>query len=353
MRFCDFSIILNSNIKIEEEKTTVEEEDELDLEEEYKNYIPIEILENHHEPAVDYVRKQIIYLKTGKISIDYKLIFDGKYFDNLYLQILKEIAKIIYKNHDKIIGFMFYLNVVENIDFKMCKFFLNLHLNKKASVKQILLIFEGWDFFDKEKFMEKLKNNLKSPKYFIEENKKIEKSILSSVGVTKLLFLPTVEDFKPLSGIRDETIISQNLENFAEIYDKFREGFFNTIESFLNNQDETEINKDLRKKYICSEELKQFDVILMYFYLKIMRNKKIIEKVNENFNCELDETLPFLVKTNDKYKKNYYNNNMIIKKYGDQIKEIIDKERFNASEISDVHLISKDMLNFILEKIKI
>ena len=337
MRFCDLSINLDFN---NNDETS---DDEIDLEYEFKNQILIEINENHHQPKIDYLRKQIIYLKTGKSLIFYETTTDEKYFDNLYLRILKEISKIIYKNYDKYIGIMFYLYIIENIDLEMSKLFLDIHFYKRAAISTILNIFEGWEFINKKKFLKKVIKNLNSPVYFINKDEIFEDSILSSIGITKLLFLPSVGDFNFLT----------HLVEFAEIYDKFRDGFFKTIESFLNNDEDEELNKDLRKKYVFKEELKQLDELYMYFFLKVMKNylnDDLLEKIKIKFDnkYELDNDLPFFINKKDKYNK--FDKTILINKFGEQIKKIIEETYINDStNIENKCLTPIKIIDYIIE----
>ena len=165
---------------------------------EFQNKILIEVNENHHLPRIDFLRKITIYETTGKTIIDYNISDDD--IDIIYIKIMKEISKLIFKNYDEDLGFIFYLTTVEGMSIGDADFFLNIHNNtttkmKGLSIKIILDRFKDWVYVDKKNFMKLIKSELDNDEYFIEQNEEFKNSLLSSLGVDRLIFLPRKTDF--------------------------------------------------------------------------------------------------------------------------------------------------------------
>ena len=110
---------------------------------------------------------------------------------------MKEIAKTIYKNYDEYLGIIFYLLNVENIEIKMAHFFLDIRKSKNGvPIKQILNVFKGCEFTNKKNFMKVIKKELNSDLYFvIKDENNFKDSLLSQIGVDRLIFLPRSDDF--------------------------------------------------------------------------------------------------------------------------------------------------------------
>ena len=160
--------------------------------------------------------------------------------------------------------------------------------------------------------------------------------VLSSVD--RLIFLPRSDDF-----VRFEEII-----NFVTIYTKFREGFFNTIESFLNNDEEESIIIYLVNKLSKQEDCQKFkESIITVLLEKIQNNPDIIEDIEEKFNITFDKYLPILIKSENKFHN--IELNIMKKTFGNKVANIIE-ERFDTvnSEIKNRLFISEEIISFII-----
>ncbi len=311
---------------------------------EFQTKILIEINESHHMPSIDFLRKTSIYETTCKTVIDYNITIDD--IEIVYDKILKEISKTIFKNYDEDLGIIFYLSTIENINIEIATFFLDIYNlnknNKGIPIKTILKVFNNWEYVDKNKFMKLIKSELDSEDYFVKQNDDIKLSLLSSLGVDRLIFLPRRDDF-----VNTEEII-----NFVSMYNKFREGFFKTIESFLSNDDENNIIIFLLKKLTIREEFEKFKIPLINSFLEKILNEDLINAVEEKYKIELDKTLPILMKSTNKY--HYIDTNIMKNSLGDKVSNIID-EKFDSakSEIKKRILIPKEVIEFIFNhKIK-
>ena len=312
-----------------------------DKHQDFQNKILIEINESHHLPSIDFIRKTNIYESTGKTVIDYNINDDD--IETVYLKILKEISKLIYKNYDENLGIIFYLTNVEHIDISIAKFFLDIYNDTTTSkkgieVKRILDTFNIWEFVDKKKFLKLVKNELDNEQYFIEQKDDLKNSLLSSLGVDRLIFLPRKSDF-----VNCEEIIK-----FVKMYNKFREGFFRTVEAFLNNDDENNIIIYLLRKLICKDDYEKFKQPLIDSFLEKILNEDLKEAIEKTFNIELDKYLPILKKSNCKF----HNIDTTIMKnsFGDKVSNILE-ERFDIgkSEIKKRVLIPNEVINFVIK----
>ena len=306
----------------------------------FRNKILIEINENHHKPEIDFIRKTNIYQTVGKITIDYDLYKDD--IEIIYSKLLKEISKLIYKNFNKDLGIIFYLVNIENMNIKIAEFFLEIY-NKTTKtkegipIKSILDCFKLWEYTDKKNFMKLIKSELDSDEYFIDENDDFKKSLLTSLGVDKLIFLPRKTDF----------IDCQQMIMFVKMYNKFREGFFNTIETFLNNNEETDVIIYLLNKLIYKQEYEKFKQPLIDAFLDKISNNDIITKVNKKFKITLNNNLPILYKTN--YDNDEIDINYIKNTFSSKVSDIIEEKFDNNKSVIKKHkFIDKKVINFVL-----
>jgi hypothetical protein len=302
----------------------------------YQSKILIEINESHHMPSIDFLRKTSIYETTGKTIIDFNIVDDD--LETVYIKILKNIAKTIYKNYDEDLGIVFYLVNIENIEITMATFFLDITKKKNGiPIKTILNVFNNWEFVDKNKFIKLIKNELDDELYFVSKTDDIKNSLLTSLGVDRLIFLPRKDDF----------VDTEQIINFVKMYNKFREGFFNTIESFLSNDDETNIIIYLLKKLTCREDFEKFKEPLINSFLEKILNEDLIIAVEEKFKIELDKWLPILMKSKSKYHN--IDTNIMKNSFGNKISNIIE-ERFDStkSEIKKRVLIPKQVIDYII-----
>jgi hypothetical protein len=250
---------------------------------------------------------------------------------------MKEISKTIYKNYDETLGIMFYLVTVENIKIKMAEFFLDIRKND-TSIKKILCIFKNWKYKNKENFMRLIEKELENNIFISKKDQyDFKDSLLSPTGVDRLIFLPRSDDFEN----------TEELLDFVKIYTKFREGFFNTIESFLNNNEENSIIIYLVNKLSMREEFQNFKEPLITALTKKALNPDIIQAIEEKFNVKLDKNLPILIKSDNKYHN--IELNIMKNTFGDTVANIIE-ERFNTykSTIEKRTFISKEIIDFIL-----
>jgi hypothetical protein len=342
VRFNDFCLNLDIDNKLFEKLSPVKyinftkEKEKLNEKQcEYQNKILIEINESHHVPVVDFLRKTSIYQTTGKVIIDYSIV--GNNINDIYNKIMKEISKTIYKNYDETLGIMFYLVTVENIKIKMAEFFLDIRKND-TSIKKILCIFKNWKYKNKENFMRLIEKELENNIFISKKDQyDFKDSLLSPTGVDRLIFLPRSDDFEN----------TEELLDFVKIYTKFREGFFNTIESFLNNNEENSIIIYLVNKLSMREEFQNFKEPLITALTKKALNPDIIQAIEEKFNVKLDKNLPILIKSDNKYHN--IELNIMKNTFGDTVANIIE-ERFNTykSTIEKRTFISKEIIDFIL-----
>jgi hypothetical protein len=305
---------------------------------EFQTKILVEINESHHMPSIDFLRKTTIYETTGKTIIDFNIVDDD--INDIYNKIIKEISKTIYKNYDEDIGIIFYLTNIENMEIGIATFFLDIYnatkKNKGIPIKTILNVFNNWEFVDKNKFIKLIKTELDCETYFITKNDDFKNSFLSSLGVDRLIFLPRKEDF-----VNTEEIIT-----FVKMYNKFREGFFRTIEAFLNNDDETNIIIYLLKKLTFREDFEKFKEPLVNSFLEKILNEDLINAVEDKYKIELDKWLPILMKSKSKYHN--IDTNIMKNSFGDKIANILE-ERFDTSksEIKKRALIPKEVIEYI------
>lgn len=343
VRFNDFCLNLDIDNKLFEKLSPVKyinftkEKEKLNEKQcDYQNKILIEINESHHEPIVDFLRKTSIYQTTGKVIVDYSIVANN--INDIYNKIMKEISKTIYKNYDENLGIMFYLVTVENIDIEMAQFFLNIRKNKDGiPIKMILDIFKEFVYKNKKHFMTLIEKEL-SDNVFISKKDQYEfkDSLLSPTGIDRLIFLPRSDDF-------------ENPEQFimiVKIYTKFREGFFNTIESFLNNNEENNIIIYLVNKLSMREDFQNFKEPLITALTEKALNTDIIQAIEEKFNVKLDKHLPILIKSDNKYHN--IELNIMKNTFGDKVANIIE-ERFDTykSTIEKRTFISKEIIDFI------
>jgi hypothetical protein len=223
------------------------------------------------------------------------------------------------------------------------KYFSDITKKKNGiPIKTILNVFNNWEFVDKNKFIKLIKNELDDELYFVSKTDDIKNSLLTSLGVDRLIFLPRKDDF----------VDTEQIINFVKMYNKFREGFFNTIESFLSNDDETNIIIYLLKKLTCREDFEKFKEPLINSFLEKILNEDLIIAVEEKFKIELDKWLPILMKSKSKYHN--IDTNIMKNSFGDKISNIIE-ERFDISksEIKKRALIPQQVIEFIFNhKIK-
>jgi hypothetical protein len=307
----------------------------------FQNKILISINESNYHSSIDFTRKTNIYETTGKLIIDYNLVDDD--IEIVYNNILKEISKLIYKNYDKNLGIIFYLVNIENINISIASFFLEIYNNttktkKGISIKYILSIFNEWEYVDKKSFMKMIKLELDNNEYFIEESDDLKNALLSSLGVDKLIFLPRKTDF----------INCNEMIEFVKIYNKFREGFFNTIENLLMDREENNIIIYLLKKLIYREEYEKFKQPLIDAFLEKILNEEVKSIVEKKFKIELDTYLPILQKS--KSKSDIIDKSIIKKTSGYKISEIIDENFDNKkSEIKKRVFIPNSIIEFIIK----
>lgn len=343
VRFNDLCLCLDINEQIMKKKTLrskyekyMEIKDQLnEKQKDFQNKILIEINESHHMPSIDFLRKTSIYETTGKTIIDFNIVDDD--LEIVYNKILKNIAKTIYKNYDENLGIVFYLVNIENIEIKMATFFLEI-INKKnegVPMKTILNVFNNWEFVDKNNFLKLVKSELDNDSYFLSKHDDFKNSLLSSLGVDKLIFLPRKEDF----------VDTEQMIDFVKLYNKFRESFFKTIETFLSSDDETNIVIYLLKKLTCKEEFDKFKEPLINSFLGKL-DEDLINIVEEKYDIELDKWLPILMKSKNKYHN--IDTNVMKNSFGSKVANIIE-ERFDSakSEIKKRTLIPKDVIEFI------
>ncbi len=310
----------------------------------FQTKILIEINESHHMPSIDFLRKTSIYETTCKTIIDYNITNDD--IEIVYEKILKEISKTIFKNYDEDLGIIFYLTNIENMEIGIATFFLDIYnatkKNKGIPMKNILNVFNNWEFVDKNKFMKLIKTELDSEAYFVSKEEDIKYSLLTSLGVDRLIFLPRKDDF----------VDTEQIINFVKMYNKFREGFFRTIETFLNNDDETNIVVYLLKKLTSREDFERFKEPLINSFLEKILNEDLIVAVEEKYKIELDKWLPILMKSKSKYHN--IDTNIMKNSFGNKVANIIE-ERYDSSksEIKKRALIPKEVIEFIFNhKIK-
>jgi hypothetical protein len=344
VRFNDFCLNLDIDNKLFDKLSPVKyinfikEKEKLNERQcEYQNKIFIEINESHHEPIVDFLRKTSIYQTTGKVIIDYSIVTNN--INDIYNKIMKEISKTIYKNYDETLGIIFYLVTVENIDIEMAEFFLDIRKNKEGvPIKMILNRFKTWEYINKKNFMKLVKKELNDNIYFINKNEdEFKDSLLSPTGIDRIIFLPRSDDFEK----------SEEILDFVKIYTKFREGFFNTIESFLNNNEENSIIIYLVNKLSMREDFQNFKEPLITALTKKALNPDIIQAIEEKFNVKIDKNLPILIKSDNKYHN--IELNIMKNTFGDTVSNMIE-ERFNTykSTIEKRTFISKEIIDFIL-----
>lgn len=334
--------LLEKYMKKKDYETYIKNKENLsEKHQQFQNKILIEINENHHQPSIDFIRKTNIYELTGKTIIDYNILDDD--IEIVYNNILKEISKSIYKNYDKNLGIIFYLVNIENIDISSASFFLEIYnkttkTKKGIPIKNILSIFNEWEYVNKINFIKIIKLELDSDEYFIEANEEFKNSLLSSLGVDKLIFLPRKTDF----------INCNEMIEFVKIYNKFREGFFNTIENFLIDKEENNIIIYLLKKLIYREEYEKFKQPLIDAFLEKMLNEDVKTTVEKKFKIELDTYLPILQKS--KSKLDVIDKTIIKKTSSYKVSEIID-ENFNntKSEIKKRVFIPNNIIEFIIK----
>jgi hypothetical protein len=306
---------------------------------EFQNKILIEINENHHLPSIDFLRKTTIYEATSKTIIDYNIKDDN--LDLIYSKIMKEISKLIFKNYDEDLGFIFYLITIENMSIGDATFFLNIHnnttkKNKGLSVKIILDIFKVWEYVDKKNFMKLIKLELDNEVYFIEQNDDFKNSLLSSLGVDRLIFLPRKSDF----------INCDDLIRFVKMYNKFRVSFFKTIETFLTSDDENNIIIHLLKKLNSKEEFEKFKQPLIDHFLEKIKNDDLILNIEEEFSIELDKYLPILMKSKSKFNK--IDINIMKNSFGEKVSNLLEEHYDSSkSEIQNRKLIPKKIINYV------
>lgn len=305
----------------------------------YQNKILIEINESHHEPMIDFLRKTSIYQTTGKVIIDYDIAIDD--FNDIYTKIMKDISKTIYKNYDEELGIIFYLTIVENIHIKMAQFFLEIRKTNGIPIKKILSVFKSWEYIDKNNFIKVIKKELNNNIYFIKKDEcNFKNSLLSQIGIDRLIFLPRSNDF----------VNSEEILNFVEIYSKFRQGFFNTIESFLNNHEENNIIIYLINKLSMREDFQKFKEPLITALLEKIMTPTIINAVENEFNVKLDKRLPILIKSNNKYHN--IELNIMKNTFGDKVANILDENFDTCKSIIEKRIfISKEIINFIFNYI--
>ena len=344
VRFNDLclSVEINENLFKQELpvkyiKYTKDRQDLSESQCDYQNKILIEINEAHHQQLIDYIRKTAIYQTTGKLIIDY-YIYENK-LNDVYNNVMKEIAKTIYKNYDNDLGIIFYLVNVENIDIEMSIFFLDIRKNKDGTpIKIILDIFKNWNYTNKKDFMKMIKKELNNDYFFVfKDNNKFKNSLLSSLGIDRLIFLPRTSDF----------INTDEILDFVKVYNKFREGFFNTIESFLSNQKENSVILYLVNKLVYKETFQEFKTSLITSLVEKNLNHKIIDAIEKKFNIELDHNLPILIKSKGKY--NNIEFNIMKNTFGNKISEILEnKFDDNLLNIENRIFINKEIIDFIL-----
>jgi hypothetical protein len=297
-------------------------------EKEFQNLILLEINESHHEKDKDFRRKVNIYYDTGRIINEYYLITDK--IEVIYQKLIKEIAKIIYQNYDQDIGFLFYLNLVENIDLEDAEFFYDIYINKEATLSKILEYFNSWEFNDRNKFLKKIKkelcvkNNEKfNPtlyfKEFNEEN--FEDSILNYVGITKLMFIPQIDDF----------LYFKNIHEIVSLYTKFNEGFFNSITNFLASDEESNIHRYLYH-HERDKKLDNLGVNFLFSSLKFFLDEGFADVIkdpkNKVHHIELNKKVPILMKS--KWNNDFVNYNNLLS-YGDSLEETVEKSFSNTA----------------------
>jgi hypothetical protein len=346
VRFNDLCLSLDVDEELLENKISSQKYDKYlkmkeklnEKQKEFQTKILIEINENHHMPYIDFIRKTTIYESTYKTIIDYNITVDD--IDVVYEKILKEISKTIFKNYDEDLGIIFYLTNIENIEIGIATFFLDIYKakkNKGIPIKNILNVFNSWEFIDKKKFMKLVKYELDSDDYFVSRNDNIKLSNLSSLGIDRLIFLPRKDDF-----VNSEEIIT-----FVKMYNRFREGFFRTIEIFLNNDDETDIIIYLLKKLTTRDDFEKFKEPLINSFLDKISNENLINDIEEKFKINLDKTLPILCKTKSKY--NNIDTNIMKNSFGYKVADIIDEcYDSSKSEIKQRALIPKEVIEFTL-----
>ena len=172
--------------------------------------------------------------------------------------------------------------------------------------------------------------------YFVKKDEiDFKNSLLSNLGVERLIFLPKNDDF----------IKSEEMVIFVNIYTKFREGFFNTIESFLSN-DEENIIIYLVNKLSMREDLQKFKDPLISIFVEKTFNPELIEAVEEKFNVKLDKNLPILMKSQSKYDNIEYN--IMKNTFGNKVSEILEENLniFNST-IKNRKFINKEIIDFI------
>jgi hypothetical protein len=255
---------------------------------------------------------------------------------------MKEISKTIYKNYDEKLGTIFYLVTVEAMKTNLADFFLDIKKNKNGFlIKKILNIFKTWKYTNKKKFMKLIEQELNSDIYFISKDEhNFKDSLLSPNGVDRLIFLPRSNDF----------INTEEILDFVNIYTKFREAFFNTIESFLSNNEENNIIIYLVDKLSMREEFQNFKKSLISALVDKITNSEIIEVVEEKFNVKLDKNLPILMKSKNKYHNIEYN--IMKNTFGDKVANILEEKFDNyKSNIENRTFISQEIIDFVFNYI--
>ena len=131
------------------------------------------------------------------------------------------------------------------------------------------------------------------------------------------------------------------------MYNRFREGFFRTIEIFLNNDDETDIIIYLLKKLTTSDDFEKFKEPLINSFLDKISNENLINDIEEKFKITLDKSLPILFKTKSKY--NNIDTNVMKNLFGYKVADIIEESYDSSkSEIKQRALIPKEVIEFTL-----
>lgn len=308
-----------------------------ELQIEYLPKIVIEINEGHHIPVIDNLRKLNIYQTTGKLSLDYSSV--ESIFMDFYKKILKEIAKVIYKNYSEDYGIIFYLCCVDDFNVRYASHFWKIYdktvINNDGitinEVYKMMKLYGLKNKLTKEQIMEELDQNIS----FIEYNEEdFYNSYLSGLGFDQLVLLPPKKEFP-----KKITFISE--------YTKFREKTFSAIIEFMNNDDEeTYIFKLINHINQMSQITENIIKPTLDFILSLL-NKETIDKIEGKYNIKICSLLPILMPSKSKYdsidKKAL--TNMINRKYSDIINKNVDPGKLSIEgvKILPLHII-KDLL---------
>jgi hypothetical protein len=232
-------------------------------------------------PDIDFTRKVEIYKNKNKILLDYYI--DNSDFDVFYVNLLKNISKIIFNKIDQDIGILFYICCVNKMDINISNKFYDFYKNKTngIKIKEILQMFKDAGFNNINSFIEIIKNEIyDDDANFITRQKKFENSKLSSIGVDIVITLPRKSDFNGINTIK-------------KYYTLFRENYFEFLINFMENNDEQKIIEYIVESVNNIYELKTITKpLLNLIYNKLQKNKVEIEN---KFNVKLNDYLPFLI----------------------------------------------------------